>query len=230
MSTDSQFSVAKPLPTHVRLWVYTMFPQLMKQYNVDPQLSLEICLDELFKKELINNDALNMDMFSVLMVWREQARNGSDLYDVFNKWIPTSERILFYKVQQSQLLSVFENAQSQVQCEIEDKLEKSKQMLSELSNECLAVAKKVADNVGVSSSENSDIKSVFVTENEVVSGSETTKKETEEPKPLVQPNTPFDFLSPPLTKTEWRVALFVVWPVTLLVAGLVGLYIGIRVY
>lgn len=227
MSTDSKFSVAKPLPTHVRLWVYTIFPQLMKQYNVDPQLSLEICLDELFKKELINNDTLNMDMFSVLTDWRDQARNGSDLYDVFNKWVPTNERMLFYKVQQQQLLTVFENAQSHVQSEIQDKLEKSKQLLSVLSEECLTVAKKVSDaSIASASSSNASVKELNAKETD----NNVEKDTTFETKKAVSAHSEFGFLSPPLTKTEWRVALFVVWPVTLLVAGLVGLYVGMVVY
>lgn len=103
------------LPVNVRLWVYTALHQVMSQVKgqlegTDPQLILEMALDEIVSRRLLPSETLGYDLKTVFHTWQDQTRNGFALYDIFENCVPQEEREVFKNVSRETLSTCFTTA------------------------------------------------------------------------------------------------------------------------
>lgn len=122
MTTQTNSEV---LPTNVRLWVYSALHRVMSQLNeadvnMDIQLSLEVALDQMVSRRLLPNETLGYDIKQALHIWQDNARNGYELYDVLEHWVPTEEREVFKDVSHETLNACFTTALMLIREEQED--------------------------------------------------------------------------------------------------------------
>jgi len=110
MNVDDASLCATELPPNVRVWVYTLLHQALERLNdMDLQLGLEVALDHIVQRRRLP-DTLGVDPAPFLHMWQDHARNGFELYEVLNNWVPAEEQEVFRNVSHETLHACFATA------------------------------------------------------------------------------------------------------------------------